>query len=145
MNKYPTQPFQQNQQFQPYPPQQQQPNSKKRFNVIAMIGLGLILLSICLFMVSPQISIYAWIFGMTFSFAGLFIKPRWMAVIGTIISSIPLFFILLIVLIINNPGPPSAEQLQQSEELLDEEVVEIDSLALEPLEVDELISNDSTP
>ena len=104
----------------------------------------MVLLSICLFMVTPQISIYAWIFGMAFSIAGLFFKPRWMAVIGTIISSIPLLFLLLIVFIINNPRPPTEEDLQKTRELR-EEVVGEDSLMLNPVEVEEMIFSDSIP
>ena len=118
-----------------------------------MIGLGLILLSILVFMVAPEISIYAWIFGMAFSIVGLFFKPRWMAVIGSIISSIPLLIFLLVVLILNNPGPPSAEDLQRSrevregvtEEVFDDDVVvDEDSLLLNPIEVDEIGANGPT-
>ena len=125
-------------------PNMQQPTApRKRINIVAMIGLGLILLSVCLFMVSPQISIYAWFFGMAFSIAGLFFKPRWMAVIGTVLSSIPILFFLLLVLVINNPKPPTEEDLQKSREFRGE-VVD-DSLLLNPVEVDELVSNDSIP
>lgn len=124
-------------------PNMQQPTPpRKRINMVAMIGLGLILLSICLFVVSPQISIYAWFFGMVFSVAGLFFKPRWMAVIGTVLSLIPILFFLLLVLVINNPKPPTEEDLQRSRELRGE-VVD-DSLLLSPIEVDELVPNDST-
>lgn len=129
----------------------QQPEHRKRMNVVAMIGLGLILLSICLFMVSPGISIYSWFFGMIFSIAGLFFKPRWMAIIGTIISSIPILLFLLLVLVIHNPGPPTERDLEKMSKVLVDEVVDTidntsdEALLLEPVDVEDIVNTDSIP
>lgn len=124
------------------------PTHRKRQNILAIIGLGLILLSVCTFVVSPEFSVYAWLFALIISIAGLFFKPRWMAVVGTIISVIPILFMLLLVLVINNPGPPSPDDLRRSQHLaIDNDTIEpvdsIDSLLLAPVDFNEISTTDS--
>lgn len=122
------------------PPQNVKPS--KRLNYVGMIGLGLILLSACLILIAPEIAIYSGFFGMIFSFAGLAFKPRWIAAIGAVLSSIVIIIIILLIVVISNPGPPGPNS-RINGAYPDEEVADDDSLLLEEVEVDEIAVTDS--
>lgn len=115
---------------------------RKHYNFAGMMGLGLILLAICVITIAPVVSIVCWIVGMISSFVGLAFKPRWMAVIGAILSLIVIAFIILLILIFNNPGPPGPNS--HIDGIAPPEIVaDSDSLMLDEVEIEEIVVSDS--